>query len=207
MNGRVYRWGLILRCLASADKTPEEVAHESGASPVATRDTIGRMAVLKIVHQVSASSKLTAARYRLGRPTGANLMPKIRLRPSDPGGGGAALIAFAALVRALAAAPISANDLVETTGCTINTIRMQLAALRKANVAYRAEWHRDREAGEWCAHWRFGIDKRDAVKPRAKTRQELRKRYKSNRRERDATTAIIRMIAANASIFTQAQAA
>lgn len=204
MNGRIYRWSLMLRAIATEDKSAEKIAEEIGAAEVPTRVTLGRMGALRLIHQVVPPSRWCQATWKLGAGAPGS---RQTLRTLKPGKAGVALIHFAALVRALVASPASAAALAEATGCTVNTIRAQLNAMRKAGVIYRAEWHRDHEYGEWCVHWRFGIDKRDVPRPKAIPAQELRKRYKANRRAREATAAVIRALAANASIFTQAQAA
>ncbi len=204
MNGRIYRWSQMLRAMATEDKSAEQVAEAIGAAVVATRVTMGRMGALRLIHQVQAPSRWRQATWKLGAGQPGSRMT---VRTLKPGKAGVALIHFAALIRALVAGPASAAMLAESTGCTVNTIRAQLNAMRRAGVIYRAEWHRDHEYGEWCAHWRFGIDKRDVPKPKAKPVQELRARYKANRRARAATTDLIRALAANASVFNQASAA
>ncbi len=201
MNGRVLRFGRILHALAYEAKDAKQVADEIGAATVATRVTMGRMGALGLLHEVVPPSRMSLAKWRLGPGPASSRQASRRL---TPGKAGVSLIHFAALIRCIQAGPQSVHDIVRLTGQHINSVRSQMSALRAAHVAYRSEWHREREAGEWCAHWQFGIDRPDKSKPRAVPERELRARYKANRRERESTLQIVHALAANSTHFTEA---
>lgn len=200
VNGRIYRYSRILHALHESPKDAAEVAEAIGAAVVATRVTMGRMGALGLIHEVSPPSRYALARWAYGPGPAGSRSDRRMLKP---GKAGVSLIHFAALIRAMEA-PASAADLSVAIGLSHNTVRNQLAAMRAAHVAYRAEWHREREAGEWAPHWRFGFDTPDKSKPRAIPESVLRARYKAARRAREGSLEIVHALAANATRFTEA---
>lgn len=201
MNGRAYRFGCILHALAYEPKDAKQVANEIGAAVVATRVTMGRMGSLKLIHEVQPPSRTRMATWVIGDGPPSSRQASRKLKP---GKAGVSLIHFAALIRCISAGPASVLEIAAETGCHINSVRSQLAALRAAGVAYRAEWHRERNAGEWTAHWHFGIDRQDKRKPLAVPERDLRARYKRDRQRRDVTLAALHALAANTTHFSEA---
>lgn len=201
MNGRVFRYAQVLRAVALEAQSQQQIADRIGAHLNSTRQITVKMHALRLIHvERPQASRHAPALWRLGNQPDAVERRRVVLKPGKIG---SALIQFAALFRALQE-PRSTNELAELVGTSLNTTRAQLLAMRKAGIAYRCGYHRERINGAYEVWWQFGIDKNDVARPRKKTKAEHMAVYRANRSSRERFARINHALAANAVAFNQA---
>lgn len=117
------------------------------------------------------------------------------------------LIAFVGLLRLLTD-PHSISELSAATGMTMVTVRKVLDRMHELRLAHIACWvpRLARMPGPPTPNYQFGIDKRDATRPRPMSVATKNLRYRTaQRRIRQQHAITLALAAANASVFVHAQ--
>lgn len=124
-----------------------------------------------------------------GRPVSGVRGPVVR-RPR------AEVVALASLLRCLQE-PMTKSELKDATGMAETTIRAALRRLQKHRMAYVSSWvSAPGRSFALCAAYELG-DSKDKPKPKARTKNEVAKRYRDARKVREESQAIGRALAAN----------
>jgi len=120
---------------------------------------------------------------------------------------GIEMTTFCLLVEAMLVEPLSMRRMLELTGCGRTTLLNIVRVFREAKVAHIGAWERPREQGAWGPCYAIAPDAANVAKPRPLPRTEVERRYHAGRRQKQRQAVIANALAANASFFTQAQAA
>lgn len=119
------------------------------------------------------------------------------------------MIAVESMLRLLESDALTRDELAEEAGVDATWASRFVTALHEElHMVYVKRWDvHFKRGGSPTARFRFGFDKRSAPRPKARDRNELAREYRARRKKRDAMHALVTTLAANASIFSQAQAA
>ena len=101
---------------------------------------------------------------------------------------------FANAVKALQEEPLHGRALAEHVGCSYSTARKIIAALRKAKLAHIASYLERADRGRGAPLYAFGIDCKDARKPRPvplRTLWEAHNRLRSERRKQAVALGLV----------------
>lgn len=81
----------------------------------------------------------------------------------------------------------SQQEIAEHTGLCKGTIIRYLKLLHKRGIVRIAEWHKDGSNRHWIMFWEWNPEhKKDAPKPKPKTRAEVQRGCKERKRLREA---------------------
>lgn len=149
------------------------------------------------------------ARWRLGAQPDAPMPPSVQAFEAQilPEPAGAELATFLVMMEAMLREPQSMRQLLDMSGCGRDTVLNLLRIGRAAKVLHIAEYERERSAGAYAICYAIGVDKPDARKPAAVPRRVVEQRYRAARSAKQRQSRIVHALAANASVFCQAEAA
>lgn len=214
MSVNIFLYASLLKAVVRDMKPISEVAVDAGCSVRMGRIIMARLHTLGMVHiagWISSKKGPSSACWRMGNQkdvpspvcSNGNTLPPREKRPLRPRVVGVETLHFSRLIRTLSE-PISAEDIRVITGRAPSTIYHSLRTLRAVGLAHICEWDRPRHAGDFTPLWQFALDKADKPRPRAYTAQELHRRHRTARKQRDQTLAVLRALSANSSVFHQA---
>lgn len=211
-------YSAVLRSLADVFETSEQVALRHGLHVGTARKMLRRlhdMRVIRVADWVSSKPRALACPVYAfgdgpdvprppcrctGEPSRHHGATTIKAKPQPE------LVAFASLIKALCHAS-TANELAERTGIHFNTIRKAVKHMQAIGLIHIAEWEVHDTGGKKAPMYRLGVGKANKAKPRARTSQEIQKKYRDGLAQRKRLLRITHALASNASVFNQAQAA
>ncbi len=204
-------YALVLCSVAREGKTAAQVAEELrvGVNTVHRifRGMHGRVAF--ICGYLRRPRGRPVALWRLGQEQDATRPEALAAfdHQIKPRSLGIEMTTFCILVEGMLVEPMSMRRMLDLTGCVRTTLLNIVRVFREARVAHVGAWERPREQGAWGPCYGINPDADDIPKPKPLARTLVERRYHAGRRDKLRQARIAHALAANASFFSQAQAA
>lgn len=206
----------VLVAIAKKKQTAIELAEASGYCRVHIRQLLRRMRDLGLIHidhwKPQSVRNVMSPVWAFGKGVDAPLplTKSGRVTQRDPEAAGRLqprieLVTFANLVKAMVE-PQTCLSLANVAGTDRNWTYRVLNHMHAIKLVHIAEWETRSRGGQPSAMFQIG-SKADAPRPRPMGAKEASRRRSQQRQQRKQMLRIVHALAANASIFSQAQAA
>lgn len=157
----------------------------------------------------ASPGKQAIALWAYGRGTNAPYPGKKAGRTHQPIKPPSEMIAVESMLRLLEKDALTRDEVAEEAGLDPTWVSRFITALHKdLRMVHVKRWDvHFKRGGPPTARFRLGFDKYSMPRPKARDRNELAREWRARRKQRDAMHELVTTLAANASIFAQAQAA